>query len=154
MERLNNHPSKQLQQQRLRQKNVRHRFVDFFWAKVSNPLLHRQPNGEPTGLWLLKMILFKHSILTHSPDVICQMATEKEPVAIIASATPNGKDVAPRIAAKLNTGLLADCISIEASAVGTITGVRPVYSGKLHQTSAFAEPVNQVVTVRPQSYRC
>jgi electron transfer flavoprotein alpha subunit len=83
-------------------------------------------------------------------DVIASMAKDNEPVAIIAAATPNGKDVAPRIAVKLNSGLLADCIAITAASDGTFTGTRSVYSGKLQQTSNFTEPRNQVVTIRPK----
>jgi len=83
-------------------------------------------------------------------DVIAQMAKENAPIAIIAAATPNGKDVAPRIAVKLNSGLIADCIAINAAADGTFSATRTVYSGKLHQTSNFNKPVNQVLTLRPK----
>ena len=83
-------------------------------------------------------------------DVIAQLAKEREPLAIVAAATPNGKDVAPRIAAKLNTGLIADCVELTGSEDGTLTAKRPVFAGKVHATVSFREPRNQVITVRPK----
>jgi len=127
-------------------------------AKVCGLLLGKDVNSlaPEAGKWGADkiMVIEDESLAKFNAhpyaDVIAQMAKTDEPIAIIAAATPNGKDVAPRIAVKLNSGLLADCINVKVASDGTFTGTRSVYSGKLHQTSNFAEPVNQVVTLRPK----
>ena len=44
-------------------------------------------------------------------DAICQLVKEYKPSALMLGATVDGRDLAPRIAARLSTGLCADCTS-------------------------------------------
>lgn len=48
---------------------------------------------------------------------------------VILSATATGKDIAPRIAVRLQAGLLADCIEFIPSG-DSVEAVRPIYAGK------------------------
>jgi electron transfer flavoprotein alpha subunit len=49
--------------------------------------------------------------------------------AVVFAASATGKDLAPRVAAKLGVGLAADCTDV-ATEGGTIVATRPVYAGK------------------------
>jgi electron transfer flavoprotein alpha subunit len=61
-----------------------------------------------------------------------------------------GKDLAPRIAARLDTGYAADCTALEVQG-GEVVATRPVYAGKVFSRVRFvAKPV--VVTVRPNVF--
>ena len=50
--------------------------------------------------------------------VIAQLAAARRPSAILFGATTTGRDLAPRVAAMLDTGLAADCTDLVVGAVG------------------------------------
>ena len=70
---------------------------------------------------------------------------------IILSATSMGKDMSPRVSAKLEAGLAADCTEIRTEG-GNIYATRPVYAGK-----AFIEvKINSAVKIfslRPNVFK-
>jgi electron transfer flavoprotein alpha subunit len=70
--------------------------------------------------------------------------------AILVSATATGKDLAPRMAAKINAPCAMDVTAIEMSG-DAIRAVRPVYAGKAVQTVELAGAA-VVVAVRPGAY--
>lgn len=63
------------------------------------------------------------------------MAKEFEPATILFGHTAMGKDLAPRLAQKLDAGLATDCTAVDMEG-GKIVFTRPVYAGK-----AFAKVV-------------
>lgn len=63
------------------------------------------------------------------------MAKELQPATILFGHTAMGKDLAPRLAQKLEAGLATDCTSVELDG-GKLVFTRPVYAGK-----AFAKVV-------------
>jgi electron transfer flavoprotein alpha subunit len=74
-------------------------------------------------------------------QALAQMVSEKKPDVLLISHTMQGKDLAPRTAAKLGVGSIADCVSFRLDS-GTLVGKRPMYAGK-----CFAE---WVATASPQ----
>jgi electron transfer flavoprotein alpha subunit len=70
--------------------------------------------------------------------------------AVIFAASATGKDLAPRVAAKLGVGLVADCTDIAAEG-GAIVATRPVYAGKaLLNVKVAAKPA--VLSLRPNVF--
>ena len=69
---------------------------------------------------------------------------------ILFSANSFGKTIAPRVAIRMQAGLLADCIEMSLSD-GTLKAVRPVYSGKAKITVAATTSCS-VVTLRPNVF--
>ena len=69
--------------------------------------------------------------------------------AVVLAATGLGKDVGPRVAALLDVPLAADITEIEAEG-GSMTVVRPVYSGKAFARITFAA-APALVSVRPNA---
>jgi len=70
--------------------------------------------------------------------------------AVLFSATTLGKDLAPRVAARLDVPLATDCTDIEADG-GRVSVVRPVYAGKAFVTlEVDATPV--VASLRPNVF--
>lgn len=51
------------------------------------------------------------------------------PNVVLGVASPMGRDLFPRLAARLDAGILTDLVSIEASGNG-VSGTKPMYSGK------------------------
>lgn len=66
---------------------------------------------------------------------------------ILAPATTNGKNVLPRVAAKLDVGQISDIIGVE----GADTFQRPIYAGNVIATVQSSDAV-KVITVRTTAF--
>lgn len=69
------------------------------------------------------------------------------PSIILASASATGRDLFPKVAAKLDAGLASDCISMQISE-DNITAVKPMYSGKCFATVNFQNSTTKIVLMR------
>ncbi|WP_244833783.1 electron transfer flavoprotein subunit alpha/FixB family protein [Clostridium sp. BJN0001] len=82
--------------------------------------------------------------------VISDLAAERKPGILFIGATFIGRDLGPRIAARLQTGLTADCTSIDVEVEGgELLATRPAFGGNLMATIACPEHRPQMATVRP-----
>jgi len=82
-----------------------------------------------------------------------QLVDKYKPAAILFGATSNGRELAPRIAARLKTGVASDCTGIELGDNGAIQWTRPVYSGRYLSVVECPEARPQVGTVRPGIFK-
>ena len=83
------------------------------------------------------------------------LAGRYDPDVILIGATVNGRDLAPRLAARLGTGLTADCTGLDIDeASGRIAWTRPAFSGNLMATIVCTESRPQMGTVRPGVFGC
>jgi electron transfer flavoprotein alpha subunit len=71
---------------------------------------------------------------------------------VLVPATSMGKDLAPRVAAALKTGMLSDVTALEASADGTVRCTRPVFSGKANATVAIPAARPVIASLRPNVF--
>ena len=70
-----------------------------------------------------------------------------EPAIILVGATAMGRDLAPRLAAKLGVGLASDCVALEIDD-GRLVATRPIFAGKaLAKVKLNGDP--QMATLRP-----
>ncbi|MGQ9599397.1 MAG: electron transfer flavoprotein subunit alpha/FixB family protein [Anaerolineae bacterium] len=70
-----------------------------------------------------------------------------KPTIVLAGATAMGKDLAPRLAARLGVGLASDCTALEIDN-GRLLATRPIFAGKaLAKVKLNSDP--QMATVRP-----
>lgn len=82
--------------------------------------------------------------------VICEIANKKKPGIIFIGATFIGRDLGPRVAARLSTGLTADCTVLDVDAeTGDLLATRPAFGGNLMATIVCPEHRPQMATVRP-----
>jgi len=78
-------------------------------------------------------------------------AVEKvKPAVVVFAASAMGRDLAPRVAARLGVGLASDCTALEVSG-GALRATRPVYAGKAIQTLAFPKSP-AMVSLRPKVF--
>lgn len=81
--------------------------------------------------------------------VIVDIVNEKKPEIILMGATNVGRDLAPRISARLNTGLTADCTSLDIEEdTRNLLMTRPAFGGNLMATIVCADHRPQMSTVR------
>jgi electron transfer flavoprotein alpha subunit len=100
-----------------------------------------------------RVYLFEHPDLADYTNdgfmaVLAPFLQEKKPDVLLMSNSILSRDLAPRLAARLGCGLMADCIEL-ALEDGSLTAVRPVYGGKALARVRAAEGASVVVTIRP-----
>ncbi len=82
--------------------------------------------------------------------VICELANDRKPGILFIGATFIGRDLGPRVAARLETGLTADCTSLDVDVTnGNLLATRPAFGGNLMATIACPDHRPQMATVRP-----
>ncbi len=81
---------------------------------------------------------------------VAEVAKSEGATVLLMAATAMGKDLAPRVAVKLDGGLAADCTSLKVDGP-TLVATRPVYAGKALLDVAVTSPV-KVITLRPNVF--
>lgn len=82
--------------------------------------------------------------------VLTGLIQQTEPILVLIGATTQGKDLAPRLAARLAVGLASDCTGFQVKD-GELLITRPVYAGKAVATIK-EETRPQMATVRPNIF--
>jgi electron transfer flavoprotein alpha subunit len=82
--------------------------------------------------------------------VIAEIAKKESVSTIFFTASQMGKDLAPRVAAKLEAGLAADCTALKIGGK-EIVATRPVYAGKAFIDVKVNSPV-KIFTLRPNVF--
>jgi electron transfer flavoprotein alpha subunit len=77
----------------------------------------------------------------------------RKPAIVLYGATNNGRDLAPRVAARLSLGLTADCTGLEIDDARQLVQTRPAFGGNIMAEiiSPFTRP--QMATVRPNVFK-
>ncbi len=80
---------------------------------------------------------------------ICDLAEERSPEILLFGATSFGRELAPTVAAQLQTGLTADCTVLQIDAeTGLLHQTRPAFGGNLMATIMCPDRRPQMATVR------
>lgn len=81
---------------------------------------------------------------------ICELVNERKPEIMLIGATNIGRDLGPRISARLHTGLTADCTKLDIDLENRrILQTRPAFGGNLMATIICPDHRPQMSTVRP-----
>ena len=84
-------------------------------------------------------------------EVLANIVNEHKPSIVLAGATPVGRSFIPRVAAKVRTGLTADCTSLEIDKeTRNLLQVRPAFGGNIMATILCPNYRPQMATVRPR----
>ena len=119
---------------------------------------------EEAGDWPAKLISYgadtvylaedaqlKHFRTEPFSRITERLIIEKKPAVVLAAATTTGRDLMPRIAKNLNTGLTADCteLAIDPESGGLLQ-TRPAFGGNILATIVCSDTRPQMATVRPR----
>lgn len=87
-------------------------------------------------------------------QVIVDLVKKEQPNIILFGATAIGRSLAPKIAARLETGLTADCTGLEVDvAEKNLLQTRPAFGGNLMATILCPNHRPQMATVRPKVFK-
>lgn len=83
--------------------------------------------------------------------LLTRLIKEYKPEIVLAGATPIGRSFIPRVAARLRTGLTADCTALEIDKdSGNLLQIRPAFGGNIMATILCPNHRPQIATVRPR----
>jgi len=89
---------------------------------------------------------YPYDSVTHWVGRLCM---EKKPSLCLMGHTDMGREVAPRVAARMNAGLCVDCVEIKGDSGGEhFIQTRPVYGGRAMAEEASLPGHLQIATVR------
>lgn len=82
---------------------------------------------------------------------MCHIIEKYKPAVVLYGATAIGRDLAPRVAARVRTGLTADCTKLDVADDGTknLRMTRPAFGGNIMATIICPDYRPQMATVRP-----
>ncbi len=90
----------------------------------------------------------EHFVPEPYTDVLCDFVEKVHPSAILVGATSAGRSVAPRAAARLGTGLTADCTALEMRENTDLVQIRPAFGGNIMAQIITPNHRPQFCTVR------
>ncbi len=79
-------------------------------------------------------------------EVLAQLVSEKSPAAVLIASTAEGKEVAGRLAVKIDSGLITDAIGVNSD----LSATQSIFGGTVTVTSKVSTGT-PVITVRPNS---
>lgn len=85
-------------------------------------------------------------------SVIANLAKKLETRLILMGATTMGKDLGPKLAARLGGPFAGDCVGLEIADDGMLIAHRPIYGGKIMSTVKSRQSTFQVATIRPNVF--
>ena len=84
--------------------------------------------------------------------VLAQIAEQAEPEVLLVGMSDNGRDLGPRLAFRLRTGLASDCVDLAINAeTRLLEATRPVSGGNAMATVVIEKTRPQMATVRAKT---
>ncbi len=97
---------------------------------------------------------FAHYTTDAYTKAMCALVEKYGPTTILIGATNNGRDLGPRMACRLKTGLTADCTALDIDEEsGNMAWTRPAFGGNLMATILCPDHRPQLGTVRPGVFK-
>jgi predicted dehydrogenase/Fe-S-cluster-containing hydrogenase component 2 len=82
---------------------------------------------------------------------ITELIRERRPSVVLFGASSTGRSLAPRLAARIDTGLTADCTGLDIDEqTGNLLQTRPAFGGNIMATIECPNHRPQMATVRPK----
>jgi len=132
------------------------RLADKLEVELTAVLLGHDISGEAQELIYHgadRVIVVDHEKLRDFHDdsyaeVLARLIEEEKPEIVLTGATSMGRSFIPKVAAKLGTGLTADCTGLEIDDRGNLVQTRPAFGGNIMATIICPNHRPQMATVR------
>lgn len=85
--------------------------------------------------------------------VMTSLIAPRKPNIVLFGATTNGRDLAPRVAARLGLGLTADCTGLAIDDERQLVQTRPAFGGNIMAEIITPATRPQMATVRPNVFK-
>jgi electron transfer flavoprotein alpha subunit len=95
--------------------------------------------------------LARYTTLAHTA-LLVDAIRSYTPIVVLLPSTSNGRDLAPRVAARLEVGLTADCIDLDVNDHGELVQHKPAFGGNI-VALIHSRTFPQMATVKPGMLR-
>ncbi|MBI4671394.1 MAG: electron transfer flavoprotein alpha/ beta subunit, partial [Chloroflexi bacterium] len=100
-----------------------------------------------------QIFIAEHSALTRYltepfTRILADAIALHKPFAVLLPSTANGRDLAPRVAARLNIGLTGDVIGLNIDAQGRLVQLKPAFGGNI-VAPILSKTAPAMATIRP-----
>ncbi len=85
-------------------------------------------------------------------QVIADQAEKEKPQLLLAGATSLARDLFPRVAGRLKTGIAVDCLSLVLGEDGRVVARRPLFGGKILADVVCRQGRPQIALTRPNAF--
>jgi len=105
-----------------------------------------------------KVYVIEHDLLKDYKNdlyttAISEVVKQEKPKIMLYGATHIGRDLAPRIAQRISTGLTADCTGLHIDETGLFVQTRPAFGGNLMAEIKCPDHEPKMSTVRPGIFK-
>jgi electron transfer flavoprotein alpha subunit len=83
-------------------------------------------------------------------EVLEQLVASAAPAAVLISSSPEGKEIAARLAIKIGSGLITDAVDVQAGEAGAVRTTQSVFAGG-YTVQAMVTKGTPIITVKPNS---
>jgi electron transfer flavoprotein alpha subunit len=83
-------------------------------------------------------------------ELLAKLVQEKSPAAVLISSSPEGKEIAARLAIKTDSGLITDAVDVQAGEGGGVATTQSVFAGS-YTVQATVTRGTPIVAVKPNS---
>ena len=105
-------------------------------------------------VYLVEAVELEHYNTDGYTATLVDLIERYKPSVILVGATNNGRDLGPRVACRVGTGLTADCTDLGIDeATGLVSWTRPAFGGNIMATILCPEHRPQMGTVRPSVFK-
>ena len=118
-----------------------------------NKVINELSNYELDGIIVLDNEVFQKYVPKLYVETICQVCLKYLPEILIFSSSRRCKEIAPYVAAKLKTGIIADCIDFELDKDNSLVAVKSGFGENMIVKIKIPERRPQIITVK-SSFTC
>ncbi len=105
-------------------------------------------------IYLVEGPEFKHYSTDGYTITFTDLINTYRPSVILMGATNDGRDLGPRVACRVGTGLTADCTNLDIDeATGLVAWTRPAFGGNIMATILCPDHRPQMGTIRPKVFK-
>jgi electron transfer flavoprotein alpha subunit/NAD-dependent dihydropyrimidine dehydrogenase PreA subunit len=122
-------------------------------AETVNKAAHKLVAFGADRVWVAEAPQLQSFLEDTYTQVIVDLVRQEKPNILLLGATAIGRSLAPKVAARLETGLTADCTGLAVDRVTrNLLQTRPAFGGNLMATILCPRHRPQMATVRPQIF--
>ena len=93
--------------------------------------------------------MLEHLVVPQA-ELLAQLVAKVTPAAVLVPASPEGKEIAARLAVKTESGLITDAVDVQAGEGGGVATTQSVFAGS-YTVSATVTKGTPIVAVKPNS---
>jgi len=120
--------------------------------KVSHLIKDLTPY-EIHKIYFVENEVFKRYTTDAYTQILVSLISQYKPNILLIGATNTGRDLAPRVAARLRVGLTADCTDLDITEEEYLLQTRPAFGGNIMAQILCKYTRPQMATVRPNVFK-